>query len=130
MGAGHEGRAATDVTIEVSGLEIYTHHGVSAAEREIGQRLTLDVRLEPTSCDATESDDVAETIDYGDVAQTLALSAQARSFQTLEALITTLADELLDKYELERVWIRAAKPQPPVPLAIAEVAVELWREAI
>jgi dihydroneopterin aldolase len=117
------------VTIEVSGLEIYTHHGVSEAEREIGQRLTLDVRLEPISCDATETDDVVETIDYGDVAQTLALSAQARSFKTLEALIATLADELLEKYELERVWIRAAKPQPPVPLAISEVAVELWREA-
>jgi dihydroneopterin aldolase len=130
MGAGHEGRPAADVTIEVSGLEIYTHHGVSEAEREIGQRLTLDVRLEPISCDATESDDVAETIDYGDVAQTLALSAQARSFKTLEALIAMLADELLEKYPLERVWIRAAKPQPPVPLAIAEVAVELWREAI
>lgn len=118
-----------EVTIEVNGLELYTHHGVSEAEREIGQRLTIDVRMEVNECAALASDDVSDTVDYGAVAQTLALSAQARSFQTLEALIASLADELLDKYPVERVWIRAAKPQPPVPLAIAEVAVELWREA-
>lgn len=117
-----------EVTIEVSGLELYTHHGVTAAEREIGQRLTIDVRMEVSGCAALDSDDVSETVDYGAVAQTLALSAQARSFQTLEALLANLADELLDKYPVDRVWMRAAKPQPPVPLAIAEVAVELWRE--
>ncbi len=36
----------TEVTIEVTGLSLYTHHGVSAAEREVGQRLVLDLRLE------------------------------------------------------------------------------------
>ena len=36
----------TEVTIEVRGLSLYTHHGVTAAEREIGQRLVLDIRLE------------------------------------------------------------------------------------
>lgn len=121
--------SSDEVTIEINGLELYTHHGVTEAEREIGQRLTIDVRMEVNECAALGSDDVADTVDYGAVAQTLALSAQARSFKTLEALIASLADELLDKYAVERVWIRAAKPQPPVPLAIAEVAVELWREA-
>src|SRR4051795_3206194 len=29
----------TEVTIEITGLSLYTHHGVSAAEREVGQRL-------------------------------------------------------------------------------------------
>ena len=41
-----QGRRNTEVTIEVTGLSLYTHHGVSAAEREVGQRLVLDLRLE------------------------------------------------------------------------------------
>ena len=35
----------TVVTVEVNGLSLYTHHGVTAAEREVGQRLILDIRL-------------------------------------------------------------------------------------
>src|SRR3954465_11871198 len=34
-----DGGDQTEVTIEVRGLSLYTHHGVSAAEREVGQRL-------------------------------------------------------------------------------------------
>ena len=30
--------AETVVTIEIAGLSLYTHHGVSEAEREVGQR--------------------------------------------------------------------------------------------
>ena len=32
------------VTVEIVGLSLYTHHGVTAAEREIGQRLFLSHR--------------------------------------------------------------------------------------
>ena len=31
--------------VEITGLSLYTHHGVSEAEREVGQRLVLDLRL-------------------------------------------------------------------------------------
>ena len=56
----------TEVTIEITGLSLYTHHGVSAAEREVGQRLVLDLRLEVGECDATVTDMVDDTVDYGD----------------------------------------------------------------
>jgi dihydroneopterin aldolase len=41
-----EERSEPEVTIEVSGLSLYTHVGVTAAEREVGQRLLLDIRIE------------------------------------------------------------------------------------
>src|SRR6185295_10660354 len=43
----------TAVTVEVTGLSLYTHHGVSAAEREVGQRLILDLRFDAGAADAT-----------------------------------------------------------------------------
>jgi dihydroneopterin aldolase len=119
----------TEVVIEVTGLSVYTHHGVTEAEREIGQRLVLDARLEAGQIAAIESDDVADTVDYGAVCETLSFGAQRQSFKTLEALCSVLADELIDTYSLERVWLRATKPEPPIPLAVESVSVELLREA-
>ena len=117
------------VTIEITGLSLYTHHGVSEAEREIGQRLVLDLRIEVGACDATVTDRVEDTVDYGEVCQTVALVAQQRSYKTLERLCTAIADRLLSDYEAESVWVRAAKPEPPIPLPVQEVSVEVVRDA-
>jgi 7,8-dihydroneopterin aldolase/epimerase/oxygenase len=117
------------VTIEVTGLSLYTHHGVSEAEREIGQRLVIDLRIEVGACDATVTDRVEDTVDYGEVCQTVALVAQQRSYKTLERLCTAIADRLLSDYAAESVWVRAAKPEPPIPLPVQEVSVEVVRDA-
>ena len=124
-----EGARHTEVTIEVSGLSLYTHHGVSDAEREIGQRLVLDIRLEVGECDATVTDMVEDTVDYDAVCNTVALVAQQRSYKTLERLCSAIADRLLDDYAAEEVWVKAAKPEPPIALPVEQVSVEVWRQA-
>ncbi len=117
------------VTIEITGLSLYTHHGVSAAEREVGQRLVFDLRLDVGETDATVTDELEDTVDYGEVCQLVALIAQQRQHKTLERLCSTIADRLLADYDLEGVWVKAAKPEPPIPLPVDEVSVEVWREA-
>jgi dihydroneopterin aldolase len=121
--------AAESVTIEISGLSLYTHHGVSEAEREVGQRLVLDLRLDIGETDATVTDSIEDTVDYAEVCQLVALIAQQRSHKTLERLCSTIADRLLADYELEGIWVKAAKPEPPIALSVDEVSVEVWREA-
>jgi dihydroneopterin aldolase len=123
-----DGVDQTEVTIEVRGLSLYTHHGVSAAEREVGQRLVLDIRLEVGDCDATVTDMVEDTVDYGEVCNTVSLVAQQRSYKTLERLCSAVADRLLDEYSADEVWVKAAKPEPPIPLPVDEVSVEVWRQ--
>ena len=118
------------VTIEITGLSLYTHHGVSEAEREVGQRLVFDLRLDVGDCDATVTDRVEDTVDYAEVCQTVALVAQQRSLQDARAALhgdrrpparaTTSA---------EAVWVKAAKPEPPIPLPVEEVSVEVVRDA-
>jgi dihydroneopterin aldolase len=122
-------RGAESVTIEITGLSLYTHHGVSEAEREVGQRLVLDLRLDVGETDATATDALEDTIDYAEVCQLVALVAQQRSHKTLERLCSVVADRLLGDYELEGVWVKATKPEPPIPLSVDEVSVEIWREA-
>ena len=121
--------APESVTIEITGLSLYTHHGVTEAEREVGQRLVVDVRLEMGECDATATDSIEDTIDYVQVCQLIALVAQQRSHSTLERLCSTIANRLLSDYELEAVWVKASKPEPPIALSVEEVSVEVWREA-
>jgi len=120
---------AESVTIEITGLSLYTHHGVSAAEREVGQRLVFDLRLDIGETDATVTDSIEDTVDYAEVCQLVALIAQQRAHKTLERLCSTIADRLLADYELEGVWVKAAKPEPPIALSVDEVSVEVWREA-
>jgi dihydroneopterin aldolase len=123
-----DNRAEPVVTVEVRGLSLYTHHGVGAAEREVGQRLVFDISFDVGDCDATVTDEVEDTVDYGDVCQYVALVASERSFKTLEALCSSIADRLIDRYDASAVSVRAAKPEPPIPLPVEEVAVEVWKE--
>jgi 7,8-dihydroneopterin aldolase/epimerase/oxygenase len=122
-------QGAESVTIEIAGLSLYTHHGVSEAEREVGQRLVLDLRLDVGETDATVTDSIEDTVDYAEVCQLVALVAQQRSHRTLERLCSTIADRLLSDYDLEGVWVKASKPEPPIALSVEEVSVEVWREA-
>jgi dihydroneopterin aldolase len=123
-----EGGDQTEVTIEIRGLSLFTHHGVTAAEREIGQRLVVDIRLEVGDCDATVTDLVDDTVDYAEVCNTVSLIAAQRSYKTLERLCSAVADRLLDDFAADEVWVKAAKPEPPIPLPVDEVSVEVWRQ--
>jgi len=117
----------TAVTVEVTGLSLYTHHGVTAAEREIGQRLILDLRFDAGASDATVTDRLEDTVDYARVCEVVALVAQQRSYKTLEALCTAIADRMLGDFEASEVWVKATKPEPPIALPVESVSVEVWR---
>jgi 7,8-dihydroneopterin aldolase/epimerase/oxygenase len=116
------------VTIEITGLSLYTHHGVEAAEREVGQRLIFDLSFELSDCAALVTDEVEDTVDYADVCQQVAFTAQERSYKTLERLCSAVADRMIERYGADSVTVRAAKPEPPIALPVDEVAVEVWKE--
>jgi dihydroneopterin aldolase len=120
--------AEPSVTVEITGLSLYTHHGVEQSERDVGQRLVFDLSFEVGNPDATVTDRVEDTVDYADVCQQVALAAQERSYRTLERLCSAIADRMLERYDTEQVTVRATKPEPPIPLPVEEVSVEVWKE--
>lgn len=117
------------VTVSIAGLSLYTRHGVSDAERELGQRLVFDIEFELADCDATVTDRVEDTVDYGEVCEQVALAAQERSYRTLERLCSAVADRLMDRYDAQSLSVKATKPEPPIPLPVDEVSVEVLRES-
>jgi 7,8-dihydroneopterin aldolase/epimerase/oxygenase len=118
----------SSVEVEVRGLSIYTHHGVTDAEREIGQRLEIDVSFDVPDCDAVLTDRLDDTVDYSEVCDIVALGATERSYRTLERLCHVIGERLMERFPCESVRVRAAKPEPPLPVAVEEVAVEVVHE--
>jgi dihydroneopterin aldolase len=117
----HGNGIESSVEVELRSLSIYTHHGVSEAEQEIGQRLEFDVSFDVPDCDAVLTDRLEDTVDYAEVCDIVALAATERSYRTLD-------QRLIERYGCESVRVRAAKPEPPLPLAIQEVAVEVVQD--
>jgi dihydroneopterin aldolase len=115
------------VTVEISGLSVFTHHGVTQAEQDAGQRLVFDITLDVEDCSATVTDRLEDTIDYGAVCDAIIYAATERSYRTLERLCAALADMLVDRFSASSVTVRATKPEPPLPAAVDEVSVELSR---
>lgn len=118
----------TSVSIDITGLSVYTHHGVTAAEQEVGQRLLIDIGFELDLCDATVTDELEDTVDYGAVCEQVWLAAQKQSYKTLERLCSAIAEHLIDHFGVDSVMVRATKPEPPIPLPVGDVAVEVWKE--
>jgi dihydroneopterin aldolase len=124
----HGNGPETSVEIELRGLSIYTHHGVTEAEREVGQRLEFDVSFDAPDCDAVLTDRLEDTVDYAEACDIVALAATERNYKTLERLCKVIGERLMERFGSEHVRVRAAKPEPPLPLAMQEVAVEVTHD--
>src|ERR671916_2912798 len=89
------------VDVEIRGLSVYTHHGVSDAEQEVGQRLEFDVSFDVPDCDAMLTDRLEDTVDYAQVCDIVALAATERSYRTLERLCQVVGERLMERYSSE-----------------------------
>ncbi len=108
----------------VQGLEFYAHHGVSEEERRVGHRFRLDLGAE-TDERARYSDDVADTLDYGELAGAAVEIASSCSCRTVERVVELIGAGLMDRYpKIERLEVRLAKLNPPLALQIEATGVE------
>jgi dihydroneopterin aldolase len=114
--------------IAISGIDVYAHHGVHPAERELGQRFVIDAELYGDWSDAARSDTLGKALDYVTVHRRIREVANGTSFQLLEALADTICRTLLDEFALARAVITVQKPNPPIPNFLGRVAVTLDRD--
>jgi dihydroneopterin aldolase len=112
--------------ILLQGLRARGRHGVLPHERELGQLFVVDLELRLDLSAAGRSDDLGDTVDYGELAGRVAELVGGRPRRLLEALAEDLAALALTDRRVETVRVRVAKPQAPLP-ADATVAVELVR---
>ncbi len=104
-----------DDRIELRGLRVVGTHGVLAEEQERAQPFEVDLDLAVDLRPAGVSDALADTVDYGAVADTVAATVSGpRSFALLEALAWHVADAVLDvDHRITRVTVALRKLRPP-----------------
>jgi dihydroneopterin aldolase len=114
--------------ITLRGLRVRGRHGVLAAERELGQEFIVDATLWLDTRPAAATDDVTQTVHYGELAEGLAAVVAGEPVDLLETLVARLADVCLADPRVERAEVTVHKPAAPIPLAFTDVAVTIVRD--
>lgn len=113
--------------IRLTGLRVRGHHGVYPQERRDGQDFVVDVELELDTSPAARSDEVGDTVHYGELAQALADEVAGPPCNLLETLAERLSRTCLADARVVAATVTVHKPQSPIPLAFADVSVRIHR---
>jgi dihydroneopterin aldolase len=113
--------------ITLSGLRVRGHHGVFDFERRDGQDFVVDVVLELDLAPAAASDEVADTVHYGELAGQLAGVIAGEPVNLIETLAERLATVCLADDRVAAATVTVHKPQAPIPHEFADVAVTVRR---
>jgi 7,8-dihydroneopterin aldolase/epimerase/oxygenase len=113
--------------IRLTGLRVRGRHGVFDFERADGQDFVVDAELELDLARAAASDDVADTVHYGELAGRLAEIIAGEPVNLIETLAGRLAAECLTDDRVEAATVTVHKPRAPIPHEFADVAVTVRR---
>ncbi len=114
-------------TITLTGLRAHGFHGVYPAERRDGQEFAVDVVLQLDLARAAASDDVADTVHYGELADRLVELIAGPPVALIETLADRLATACLADERVRSVTVTVHKPQAPIAHEFTDVAVTLTR---
>jgi dihydroneopterin aldolase len=115
--------------IELKGLRVRGFHGVYEFERRQGQDFVVDVSLELALDRAAETDDVADTVHYGELASRLAEVVAGDPVNLLETLASRLLDVCMSEKRVNRATVTVHKPQAPIEQAFNDVSVTMHRRS-
>ncbi len=113
--------------VRLNDIVLFAHLGVTEAEREVGQRIHIDLELTLDLSGAAESDALADTVNYEAVYRTVADVVEASRHRLLESLAGTLIRRLLGEFAVDGVRVRVRKSNVPFAGSLASAEVELSR---
>jgi 7,8-dihydroneopterin aldolase/epimerase/oxygenase len=113
--------------IILDGMTFQGTHGVYPEEQQTPQRFEVDVELALNLQPAGLSDDLAQTIDYGQVFETCRQIVESTRFDLIEALAEAIAHEVLAEFAVAEVTIRVRKPQVQLGGTLRSAGVEIRR---
>ncbi len=113
--------------ITLTGLRVFGRHGVFDFERENGQEFVIDVTLQLDLAVAAASDDVVDTVHYGELAEALAAIVAGEPVNLIETLAERLAVETLRDPRVPWCRVTVHKPQAPIAQTFTDVSVTVER---
>lgn len=122
------GAAAAPDRIELRGLTVRGNHGVFDFEKRDGQDFVIDVTLHTSVARAAATDDLAETIHYGELAEDVAGIVENNTFDLIETLAERIADHCLSL--CEHVEVVVHKPSAPIQRTFDDVRIRVERRRV
>lgn len=113
--------------ITLTGVRAYGHHGVFEHERRDGQEFVVDVTLHVSTTAAVASDDVADTVHYGEVAERIVELVGGEPLNLIEGVAARIADDLLTRDLVKMVSVTIHKPHAPITVPFSDVSVTIRR---
>lgn len=114
--------------ILVQGMVFAGRHGVTDEERAEGQAIEVDLAVTLDLRAAGRSDDLARTVDYGDLFETCRAIVEERSFHLLEGIAEAIAGAVLAAHgAIESVTVRVRKAGVPIDGELEYAGVEIER---
>jgi dihydroneopterin aldolase len=113
--------------IRLKDLNVFGYYGVSPAEREVGQKIQMDIEMHADLRAACESDALGDTINYEAVYAKVMEIVGAKKHRLLEALGEDIAQDLLESFPVSEVTISLRKLNLPFPNNLSHVEVCLTR---
>jgi len=98
--------------------------GVYEWERQTPQRILIDLELAIDAAEAAARDDVAATVDYGDLVTAVKQLTQSKTYRLLETMAEDISAMLLQRVPTKQVWVRVKKRALP---NVGYAAVEIVR---
>jgi 7,8-dihydroneopterin aldolase/epimerase/oxygenase len=109
--------------IVLRGLTVRGNHGVLSHERRDGQDFVVDITVWIDLASAAASDDLADTLDYGALAQRAADIVGGPARNLIETVAGEIADDVMADERVHAVEVVVHKPAAPIPLTFTDVAV-------
>ncbi|MGV9713034.1 dihydroneopterin aldolase [Gordonia sp. NPDC003424] len=109
--------------IELRGLRVRGYHGVFDHERRDGQDFLLDITLWLDLSTAAATDDLADTVDYGALAQRAHDIVAGEPRNLIETVSAEVAEAIMDDERIAACEVVVHKPSAPIPLQFSDVAV-------
>ena len=115
-------------TIDIVGLSVFAHHGVTEAEKLNGQRFIIDISFEADVAEAAKTDKLAAAVDYAEVIAVAEAAFLDKRFDLIEAASAHVASAVLAHFpRIRAVRVTVKKPAAPVPALIDYVAATIER---
>ena len=115
--------------IKITDLEVFANHGVFPEENKLGQKFLVSAVLYTDTRKAGKTDDMTASIHYGEVSAFITKYMKEHTYQLLERVAETLAEEMLKSISgLCKIDLEIKKPWAPVGLPLKTVSVKISRE--
>jgi 7,8-dihydroneopterin aldolase/epimerase/oxygenase len=113
--------------ITLTGVRVRAHHGVFEFERAEGQEFVIDVSVAVDLSAAASGDDLDRTVNYGELAEAVAGAVSRDPVDLIETVAERVAVVALEYPAVEEVEVTVHKPEAPISVPFADVAVTIVR---